>query len=182
MSYRPKLFVGIELDDDVRAACTSIAQRLQSCGLVARFEPPEKLHVTLAFLGWVEPEAVGPISVAMENVARKHSPFVLRLDRVDAFPNERKPRVVWIGSHDQGQPFRELSHALRVAYEERGFSFDKDALAHVTVARVKEPRRPLPMLDGIEPVEQRVASIALFDSIPAKGTTRYEVRKRAALL
>lgn len=181
MSYRPKLFVGIELDDRVRAACASLAQRLMRAGLDARYEPVEKLHVTLAFLGWVEAEAVGPITDAMERVAREHAAFSLRLDRIGAFPHERKPRVVWVGSHDQGKAFRELSRALCVAYETLGFTFDKDALAHVTVARIKEPRRPLPMLDGIEPVEQRVASIALFDSIPDRGTTRYEVLKRAEL-
>jgi len=181
VSYRPKLFVGIELDDAVRTACAALAQRLSARGLTARFEAVEKLHVTLAFLGWVDPEMVGPITAAMEETARNHDAFRLWLDRVGAFPHERKPRVVWIGSHEQGQAFRDLSHALRLAYEALGFRFDKDAVAHVTIARVKEPRRPLPLLDGIEPFEQRVGSIALFDSIPDKGTTRYEVLKRAAL-
>jgi len=181
VSYRPKLFVGIELDDAVRSTCASIAERLNARGLVARYERTEKLHVTLAFLGWVDPEMVGPITSAMETVALQQHSFTLRLDRVGAFPHERKPRVVWVGSHEQGKTFREVAHALRIAYEDLGFPFDKDAVAHVTIARVKEPRRPLPMLDAIEPVEQRVESLALFDSIPDKGTTRYEVLKRAPL-
>ena len=181
MSLRPKLFVGIELDDAVRSACASIAQRLNARGLVARYERPEKLHVTLAFLGWVDPEMVAPITSAMESVARSQHGFTLRLDRLGAFPHERKPRVVWVGSNEQGKGFRDIAHALREAYEELGFPFDKDAVAHVTIARVKEPRRPLPTLDAVEPVEQRVDTLALFDSIPDKGTTRYEVRKRASL-
>ncbi|MBV9271410.1 MAG: RNA 2',3'-cyclic phosphodiesterase [Candidatus Eremiobacteraeota bacterium] len=181
MSYRPKLFVGVELDDNVRAACSSLAERLNARGLIARYERPEKLHITLAFLGWVDPEMVEPIAGAMNRVAAEHKPFALRLDRVGAFPQERRPRVVWVGSQEQGQAFRDVSRALQNAYRDLGFSFDKDAVAHVTIARVKEPRSPLPMLDSIEPVNQRVKSLTLFDSIPDKGTTRYEVVNRAPL-
>ena len=181
MTYRPKLFVGIELDDTVRAACSSIAERLKARALVARFERPEKLHITLAFLGWVDPEMVQSAAEAMKRVAREHNSFHLQLDRVGAFPHERKPRVVWVGSHNQGPGFRDLSRALQTAYRELGFAFDKDAVAHVTIARVKEARNALPMLDGIEPVKQNVKRITLFDSVPDKGTTRYEVVQRAPL-
>jgi 2'-5' RNA ligase len=181
MSYKAKLFTGIELDEPVRAWCKDIATRLQACALPGRFESPEKFHITLTFLGWVDPEQVESIREVLRHVATHAQPFSITLDRIGAFPHERRPRVVWIGSHDQGEPFRTLAAAMQSAYAELGFRFDKPAVAHVTLARIKEGRAHLPMLD-VKPVQLHVKHLTLFESLPAGRTTRYEVRDRAPLM
>lgn len=181
MSYRPKLFVGIELDERTRAECAQIEERIRACGLDGRYEPAEKLHITLAFLGWVDAESVGDIEETMYEVAAAHEPFTMTLDRIGAFPHERRPRVVWIGSNETGPEFRTLAQTLRKAYAGLGFTFDKHAVAHVTIVRTKEPRRPIPMLDSVAPMRLPVKHLALFESLPDKRTTRYEVRSRALL-
>lgn len=180
MPYRPKLFAGIELDKRVRAQCAHAAARLQAHGFDARFEPAEKLHITLAFLGWVDPQRVEAVRDALHAVASIVRPFTLTLDSIGAFPHERRPKIVWIGSRDQGAPYRTLAYAARRAYEPMGFSFDKDAVAHVTIARLKGGYGHLPMLD-VEPMQLHVTQISLFESLPEGGTTRYEVRAREQL-
>jgi 2'-5' RNA ligase len=177
---RLKLFTGIDLTPTVRAKCTEVAERLRGSGLNARFEAPEKLHITLAFLGWVEPEAIEPIRSALARAAQDTAPFDLTLDKLGAFPHERKPRVIWIGASDQGAPFRDLSRSLRAAYEALGFHFEKDTVAHVTLARVKGGDAHLPMFE-ITPMNFPVRELTLFESIPAEHTTRYEVRARCTL-
>jgi 2'-5' RNA ligase len=54
-------------------------------------------------------------------------------------------------------------------------------VAHVTIARIKEQRVHLPLLE-FKPMRLKVAELTLFDSLPDARTTRYEVRKRARLL
>lgn len=180
MTYRPKLFAGIELDERTRAACAAVSARLQDAGFPARFEAAEKLHITLAFLGWVDAERLERIGDALRAAAQGQAPFEITLDRIGAFPHERRPRIVWIGSHDQGEGFRRVARAAQAAYAEMGFSFTQDAVAHVTIARVKEGRAHLPVLD-VGPMRVRVTHISLFESLPDVRTTRYEVRDRAAL-
>lgn len=180
MPYRPKLFAGIELDERVRERCAEISARLQANGLDGRFDEPGKFHITLAFLGWVDPEQMDSIRDRLAAIAEAVPPFTLTLDKVSAFPNERRPKVVWLGAQDQGPAFRKLAYTARAAYEQLGFNFDKDAVAHVTLARVKGGRAHLPMLD-VRPMHLHVTQIALFESIPAGNTTRYEVRSHAAL-
>lgn len=180
MPYRPKFFAGIELDKRVRAACAQLSARLEAHGFDARFEPAAKLHITLAFLGWVEAEQVEPIRDALKLAANSVRPFTMTLDTMSAFPHERRPKIVWIGSHDQGAQYRALAYGARSAFEPIGFTFDKDAVAHVTIARVKGGRAHLPMLD-VKPMQVHVTEIALFESFPAGPTTRYEVRYRAPL-
>ena len=181
MSDRPKLFVGIELDATARAKCASIAERLRASGLDGRFEAPAKFHITLAFLGWVDAKDVTEIDRAMHAASKAQPRFTLTLDRIGAFPHERRPRIVWIGSNDQGAAFRSLSQSLREVYAALGFAFDKHAVAHVTIARTKEPRAPLPMLDAIDPIPLHVKRVALFESLPDSTTTRYEVLSHASL-
>jgi 2'-5' RNA ligase len=177
---RLKLFTGIALTPTVRAKCNEVAERLRATGLEARFETREKLHITLAFLGWVEPEAIESMRGALARVAQRMHAFDLTLDKIGAFPHERKPRVIWIGASEQGAAFRELSRSLRATYEELGFHFDKENVAHVTIARVKGGDAHLPLLE-IKPMRLDVHELILFESVPAAETTRYEVRARYPL-
>lgn len=177
---RLKLFTGIDLTPSVRANCDNVTERLRRAGLDAHFEAPEKLHITLAFLGWVDPESVEPVRDALARATRDAKPFDLTLDKIGAFPHERRPRVVWIGANEQGAPFHALARSVRASYEKLGFTFDKDAVAHVTIARVKGGEAHLPMLD-VKPVKLAVRELILFESISAGRTTRYEVRARYPL-
>lgn len=178
--YRPKLFAGIELDERTRRECAAIAARLEVQGVPGRFEPAEKLHVTLAFLGWVDPEQLGTVGEVLQNVASRCPAFTLSLDKLGAFPHERRPRVIWIGAKGQTEGFRELARTMRAEYSTIGFNFDKDALAHITIARVKDGHAHLPPIE-VKPMRLRVQEITLFESLPAGRSTRYEVRLRARL-
>jgi 2'-5' RNA ligase len=103
-----RLFVGIDLDVRARAACAEVAQRLARTGFAARYEAPEKLHVTLAFLGYVATEQYPGVVSALAATA-KTAPFAVTLDKLGGFPHERRPRIAFVGAREQGAPFRELA-------------------------------------------------------------------------
>ncbi|MBV9149411.1 MAG: RNA 2',3'-cyclic phosphodiesterase [Candidatus Eremiobacteraeota bacterium] len=178
---RIKLFAGIALEEGVQRKLAAIAERLRARGLVARFESAEKYHLTLAFLGWVDAAQVDALAAALKSAAAQHRPFALRFDRIGAFPHERKPRIVWIGAHQQPATYRELANSVHLSYGALGFAFKDDPVAHVTVARIKETRAPLPTLSSFAPIAVDVRALTLFESLPAGRTTRYEVRATAAL-
>lgn len=170
-----RLFVGIDLSQQARAACAAISEELRKTGFDAKYEAPEKLHVTLAFLGFVEPSRYDGIVSTLSAVAARSRPFSLSLDKLGAFPHERKPRIVYVGAREQGVPFRVLAASLRRAYAALGFEFRNDAVAHVTIARVKETKRPLLMIE-IAPIPLEIGRLMLFESLPnpAHRTSRYE--------
>jgi RNA 2',3'-cyclic 3'-phosphodiesterase len=172
-----RLFVGLELDRAARAGCAAAAEQLRRTGFAARYEEPDKLHVTLAFLGNVAASDYDAVAATLESSAASFAPFAVRLDKLGAFPHERKPRVVYIGAREQGGAFRSLAQSVRTAYLARGFIFKEDAVAHVTIARVKEARRPLPALE-LAPIRVGIERVMLFESIfdPEKNTSRYETR------
>ncbi len=177
-----RLFVGIELDRTARAGCVAAAEQLRASGFAARYEESGKLHVTLAFLGNVAASEYDAIASALAGATTLGAPFVLTLDKLGGFPHERKPRVVYIGAREQGQAFRSLAQSVRGAYLALGFAFREDAVAHVTIARVKEARRPLPTLD-LAPIRVGIERVTLFESIfdAEKNTSRYETRASVPL-
>ena len=181
MTYRPRLFAGIELTANARAACAGVTNRLKSAGLPGRFEPAEKLHLTLAFLGNVTAEIVAPVQEALANACAQSPAFVLTIDRVGAFPHERRPRVVYAGCREPGTPFHALSTRVRAALGELGFRFESAAVAHVTLARIKGGDAHLPSVE-FSPIDLGVDAVALFESIPDGRTTRYDVIRRIKLL
>jgi RNA 2',3'-cyclic 3'-phosphodiesterase len=169
-----RLFVGIELDAAAREACAGLSERLSRTGFAARYEVPEKLHVTLAFLGYVSAERFASVLSALP-AAGERAPFAVTLDKLGGFPHERRPRIVYVGAREQGAPFRALAESVRAAYAALGFEFKNDSVAHVTLARVKAPSRALPLIE-FPPIALRVERLTLFESLPdpANKTSRYE--------
>jgi RNA 2',3'-cyclic 3'-phosphodiesterase len=180
-----RYFAGVELDNASRSASASVTTRLCATGFPADFEGADKLHLTLAFLGNVADERFGELNGALERAAVGISSFDLTLDRLGAFPHERSPRIVYIGARQQGAGFRNAAGIVRAEYARLGFVFKDDAVAHVTIARVKgnAPTGPAPALD-VEPITIAVAEIVLFESTfdPSKRTSRYEIAARALLV
>jgi 2'-5' RNA ligase len=177
-----RLFAGIVLDDAARANCATASEQLRKTGFTAKYEAPGKLHVTLAFLGNVAGLRYDAIVAALAESVTDRSCFTVALDKLGAFPHERKPRVIYIGAREQGREFRSLAQSVRGAYATLGFTFKDDSVAHVTIARVKEPEGSLPVVE-FTPIGVRIERVTLFESLFDKthATTRYEKLASAAL-
>ena len=128
-----RIFVGIDLDDEIR---TKIARFLAGvCGFApdARWVRPESLHVTLKFIGEQKPEQVAAITERLQLVKGKSAE--IRFAGHGFFPTAKAPRVFWIGIQ-AGPELVELASSvdfalaeLQIPREERPFS------PHLTLAR-----------------------------------------------
>ena len=99
----------------------------------------ENLHFTVKFLGEIPDEVV-------DEVDRKVSALSIRPMKVDvrglgAFPDARRPRVVWAGvaAPDLGT-ISSAGQQVIDALEGVGESDDRGFHPHITVARVRSPR------------------------------------------
>ena len=177
----PRLFAAIPLDDEARAFGARAIAALERAQVDGRFERPEKLHVTLAFFGSVAHEQIGVLAAALEQVARKSSPFTLRLDRLGAFPDERRPRLLWLGSSQPQTGYVGLMARMREAFAGLWSQPHADDVPHVTVCRIRRALRAMPRVAGIGHVDLPVDTLVLFESLPGQATTRYEARSVALL-
>lgn len=176
---RRRLFAGVSIDETTRAHCAQAARALQEGGLDARFDPPGNYHLTLAFLGAVEPSKEQAVRASLAACAADVAPFALCVDRIGAFPSLRAARVIWAGSTDD-RAFRCAAHAVRERLAPHGFVFQDDAVAHITLGRSRHTRL---RFDGgtIAASVMSVDAFSLFEPIPDGPATRYAVLERFAL-
>jgi 2'-5' RNA ligase len=120
----------------------------------AREAHPDDLHVTLAFLGDVEPDRRACAEAGADRVVAR--PFELLLDRVGSFP---RARVVWCGASRQPQALTDLVGALNRELLGCGFPPERRPYTpHVTLAR----KARLVKARGIDhPVSWPVAAFVL---------------------
>ena len=174
-------FAAIRLDDTVRLAAVRAMDALAASGAAVRVERPEKLHVTLAYLGRVDAAKSAEFAAAMRAAAARCEPFEIVFDVLGGFPNERRPRVLWLGSSLEPAGFSKCAALIRAGFEEAGARFDNPAVAHITLARAKTPLHGMPQIEAPPPCVLAVREVVLFESIPAGPTTRYEERAVARL-
>jgi 2'-5' RNA ligase len=163
----------------MRAALVRAAQALERAGLNARFELPEKLHVTLAFLGSVNADRVSALIESLGKALAGTPGFRVRFDTIGAFPNKHHARIAWAGAQHADGAFTRLAESVRVAARAFATLDDKRAVLHVTLARLRDaaclPRIALP------PCEMDVAEVVLFESLPGGETSRYQIVERFPL-
>ncbi len=141
-SGRARLFVAVNLPEAERSGIHRAVSPLRASDLPVRWVPANNLHVTLAFLGDVEEERIGRISEALLRVGREHAPFTLDLRGLGAFPNLRRPRVLWIGA-EGGPALRAVQRGVAAALKPLGFAPDDRVFhPHVTVGRAQKHARP----------------------------------------
>ncbi|MDR2698457.1 MAG: RNA 2',3'-cyclic phosphodiesterase [Candidatus Methanoplasma sp.] len=109
---------------------------------------PKEVHLTLRFLGDVEQKKIGKLSERMRSL-EGYEAFGVSLKGIGAFPNNKDPRVVWIGA-ELGDPFPSILSDLDGMLGSLSIKYDKKPFkAHVTIGRVRTPSRSLTeFLDG----------------------------------
>ncbi len=137
-----RLFVALLLPETTRATVTSATEPLRAGALPVRWTPAHQLHITLRFLGSVEPGRIERVGDAIKRTAAAGRPLHLVLREIGAFPSLSRARVVWVGVEpDPG--LADLHRRLTDALEPLGFAREERPFhAHVTLGRAR-PRRGL---------------------------------------
>jgi 2'-5' RNA ligase len=167
-----RTFVAVDISEEARRlAAERIAfLRERFSDLRVSWDKPEKLHLTLKFLGDISPEKLPQIISAVENAAAKIEPFSLVLEKAGAFPPRGVARVLWLGVIDKSQRLSELHQQLENEFEQIGFEKERRGFKpHLTIARLKEPEKARNLTDlhlktDFPGVSFSVSEVVLFKS------------------
>jgi 2'-5' RNA ligase len=158
-----RLFFALWPEEEARQELGQLARDL-SLVVDGKPVPPEKIHLTLAFLGEVAADRMDDAVAAA--AAIRAAPFALELDRVGAF---RSARVAWAGASSPAPQLIALQGQLAANLGARGFVLEeRDFAPHLTLAR--RIRKGLPVA-SIPPIVTQARSFALVRS--ETGTGRY---------
>ncbi len=176
-----RLFAAVPLPDQARAGVTGLLGRLRGKDLPVRWVRDENVHLTLKFFGEVAADRLGGIEQAIRTANEGSAPLAMRLDELGAFPNARRPRVLWVGL--EAPPALELlQDRLERQCEAIGFAPEGVPFRpHITLGRVREGQRCTlrSVVDAGAPVEQipfLATDLVLFESVRDNGRQRYQPR------
>ena len=159
-----RIFLAINPPAEVRRAVWDAASALREAVPDLGWIAEPKIHLTLKFIGEMAEAGVEPLASAMIDIARTHAAPVIRLESVGAFPNFRRPRVIWMGI-DPDPKLELLHHDVELACDRLGHELDGRAYRpHLTLGRVRHPLQD----DVLKPLRLAAKRIRFTNEFPAR--------------
>lgn len=128
-----RLFTALTVPPDLRAQLAALPRK----GLDAKWSHPDDFHITIRFLGDLEPERLPEIEQALSRVRR--APFGVEVQGLDVFENKHQSIL-----HAKIQSVRKMEALCADVTDELtplGFDFGPRAFVpHITLARLKNAR------------------------------------------
>jgi RNA 2',3'-cyclic 3'-phosphodiesterase len=179
---RWRLFIAVDLSEEARGALAEAQVVCRRCRLPLRWIEPRGAHLTVKFLGDIARERVPALAGALAGVAGLHEPFQLWTGAAGAFPNARRPRVLWLGITGATECLDDLQQDLESALEGLGFPPDgRPFRPHLTLGRVRDGAPPglpglgeaLAEMQRATPAPLPVEALLLMRSDLSGGGPRY---------
>ena len=175
-----RVFIAIDIPPEARTKVAEYMDKLKEAGRALRvgWERPEKLHLTLKFLGDVDDNQLSHINDAVKKVSAEFAAFRSGIYGNGRFPPKGDPRVLWLGLTGD-ETFLKLAHSLDREIAKIGFEPEKRAFhAHLTIARLREPHRSTALAathvsNGFQLVEFDVKEIVIYESRLQPGGSAY---------
>lgn len=153
-----RLFVGIPLPESYQQALTDMRRRWEDLfRSKLGWTRQGNWHVTLKFLGDVDPGRVDAVADALSGI--RFSSFPMCAGGAGGFPDTVRPRVLWVGLREGEEACRQLAATVEDSLAPLGFAPEKRPFSpHLTIARIKKYSR--------DPFEEAVAGMAATDWEP----------------
>ena len=183
-----RLFLGIELPEPLVEEVGRVQSLLRQSRADVRWVQPSGAHLTLKFLGEVDPGRRSELDEAIAPAVAASAPHRVELVGVGAFPSETQPRVVWVGVEDMVHALQALQSAIEGAVHPLGFRRERRRFTpHVTIGRVRRPSRLRALSTAIRQLRHEplggidIAEVVLFESKLTPAGARYRARARYRL-
>jgi RNA 2',3'-cyclic 3'-phosphodiesterase len=170
--------------DGVIAAQDALRRRAARLDVPVRWALPEQLHVTLVFLGDVEPAEVPRLVEAADRWARQTAPIATRLGSVGVFGPVTRATTLFVAVQDPSGALARLAGALADEAALLGVPREKRRyVPHVTLGRFRTPvdatklLLAAPDVDLPAPLEQ----LRLYESRLTPGGGRYTLLHESKL-
>lgn len=175
-----RIFIAIDISEAARKAAVEHIERLRASfgDLRVGWERPEKLHLTLKFLGDVGEKKLGELKESLGRIASAGHPFSARLEGCGVFPPSGAGRSLWIGFSDEGE-LGTLAREIDAACAVLGYPVERRSFKpHLTIARIREPHGSGDLAAAhrrtqFPPFEMAVREIVLFESKLRPGGSVY---------
>lgn len=138
-----RTFIALELPPSVISLLEKVQEDLKSMGLPAKWVRPENIHLTLKFIGNINPGDIDKIGGAMMDAVDDFAAITLVAGGIGVFPGIKRPRVIWVGLGGQIQLLFAMQRVLEENLAALGFKEEKRPFkGHLTLGRFRQTVNP----------------------------------------
>jgi RNA 2',3'-cyclic 3'-phosphodiesterase len=146
-----RTFIAVSMPHPCREMLEQLQHNLRPLGADVRWVAVASIHLTLKFLGEMEPKLLPHLVEMLRASAGPEPAFSLRLHGLGGFPNLRNPRVIWCGIEGDIERLTRLQEKVESACSELGFAREERSFhPHLTLGRVNGKRNLQVLLDYIK--------------------------------
>jgi len=168
-----RTFIAIDVNDAVRDVSQQVIEKLMKRGFKANWVSRENVHLTLFFLGEIDPKRVAEAVEHVSHRIRGFPSFSFVVEKVGCFARDNQPRVVWLGVR-ANQPLHRLYNEAKAELAKHSFNFEERFSPHITIGRIKDfPAAWQHLIEDItyDPITVAVDRIFVYSStLTPKGS------------
>ena len=187
MTQKIRTFIAIDIPGSIREKIAGFQAELKRHKADVKWVRPGGIHITLKFLGNVEEQKIDEIEQAVRNAVEGLNAFTLSVGGSGVFPNDRRPRVLWVGVKEGSSILVQLAERIENECAHLGFEKEKRKYsAHLTLGRVRSQKGIGSIIEvmktmGFEGESFKVSEILLMKSDLKPTGAVYTVLKRIKL-
>ena len=167
-----RTFIAIPLPEAVQDKVDALLSDLRKADAAVRWVPARNLHLTLKFLGDVAEARLEELYVGIRMATEGIEPFRITLTGLGAFPNARRPRVLWIGM-DVPEAMQRLYENIEKDLSRLHFPKEKRRFSpHLTIGRVKGLRGMERLMSVVERTEFGPETVSVARIVAMKSDLR----------
>lgn len=143
-----RIFLSINLPEEIKREVAKVKKLVQSemgekNSDKVKWENEDKYHITLFFLGDVEPKKIKLISDELSAIPKYHNrnSMSFKCGLFDSFPNLKFPRVLILNLENEDKIVYKLYEDICAVLKNYGFEPDKKFHLHITLGRVKKDNK-----------------------------------------
>jgi len=166
-------FIAVELSTEIAAGVRRVQGGMRERAAGVSWARPEGIHLTLRFLGEVDPNRIEGIASKAEECVKGRGPFTIGIRGCGGFPHAKNARVIWIGIDDQSGELKGLQARVEKGMEEMGFTKEgrgRGYTPHLTIGRLRSGKGRGAVAQALEAMKEsdlgtmEVREICLFRS------------------
>ncbi|MEG8947328.1 RNA 2',3'-cyclic phosphodiesterase [Rosettibacter firmus] len=133
-----RTFIALEIPEEALEKIVNIKNQLINDYEKLKWEPLNKLHLTLKFLGDTEENIVPNICSEIEKLLKNYDILNLSFQKFGLFIKDKKPRILWIGLNDNDKLIK-LANEIDELISKFGYLKEKRKFTpHITLLRIKD--------------------------------------------
>ena len=183
-----RTFIGIPLSSQTRDIFKNVQNDFKNLNADVKWVQPDNIHLTLKFLGEIDPKKLRSIQDIFPSLFQNFSRFDVTITHLGAFPNAEKPRVIWAGITQNAELITAVAVHLENTLANLGFpKEDKKFSPHITLGRVRSFKNIEKLSESVDtyqkllPLNQSIDTIILFKSTLTSRGSIYEQLNEARL-